>query len=202
MKACCDQKLDELATLKGKQVKVLKIVLAINAVMFVLEFTMGWISRSTALLGDSLDMLGDAFVYAMSLYVVGKHAKWGASVSILKGSIMALFGAGVILEAVRRFLAPGLPIASTMGAVGAIALLANATCAFLLLRHRNDNLNMRSTWLCSRNDVIANIGVLFAAGAVSITQSKYPDLIVGVAIALLVLKSAYHVLKDSVLAMR
>lgn len=202
MKDCCDNKIYELTALREKQVKVLKVVLVINALMFLVEFTTGWFARSTALLGDSLDMLGDAFVYGVSLYVIGKNERWGTSVSLIKGSIMAIFGVGVILDAIRRFMTPGLPVATTMGAIGALALVANVICAALLLRHRNDDLNMQSTWLCSRNDVLANIGVLLAAAAVSATQSKYPDLLVGVCIAALVLRSAFHVLKESLAAVR
>ncbi|NDD92431.1 cation transporter, partial [bacterium] len=182
MRDCCDHKLDELADLRLGQAKILKVALGINALMFVLEFATGWFSHSTALLGDSLDMLGDAFVYAMSLYVIGKNTKWRASVSLIKGGIMSAFGLGVLIEAARRFVSPELPVASAMGVMGALALVANGTCAYLLLRHKDDDVNMRSTWLCSRNDVIANLGVLLAAGAVSLTQSKVPDLIVGICI--------------------
>ncbi|MGE3680184.1 MAG: cation diffusion facilitator family transporter [Bdellovibrionales bacterium] len=200
--SCCDSKTDELKVLAKRQAKILWIVLAINLIMFFLEGFYGVLAGSTSLLADSLDMLGDAFVYGISIYAIGRSIKWGASTSLIKGSIMTLFGLGVIGEAIRRFMIPGLPIASTMGIVGTIAMIANFICAILLLHHRNDDLNMRSTWLCSRNDVIANIGVLLAAGAVSLTQSKYPDLIVGVCIAALVLKSSYHVLKESILALR
>jgi len=202
MDACCNAKATELQGLVGRQRKVLWVVLAINLVMFVLEAAYGWIARSTSLLADSLDMLGDALVYGFSLFVIGRSVRWSSSVSFFKGVIMAAFGVGVIGQAVYRFVTPGLPVAETMGWVGAVALAANLTCAVLLLRHRDDDLNMRSTWLCSRNDVIANIGVLAAAGAVALTQSRYPDLFVGLVIAGLVLKSSYQVLQESVAAGR
>lgn len=202
MDDCCNKKEAELKALPLRQKKVLKIVLAINLSMFFIEGGYGLAARSTALLADSLDMLGDALVYAVSLYVIGRNVRWNASVSFLKGGVMALFGLGVVGQAVYRFIAPGLPNAETMGIIGALALTANISCAVLLLRHRNDDLNMRSTWLCSRNDVICNAGVLLAAAAVSFTQSKYPDLIVGVAIAVLVLKSSYLVLSESISALR
>jgi Co/Zn/Cd efflux system component len=110
---------------------------------------------------------------------------------------MTVLGVGVVGQAVYRYLTPGMPIAETMGWVAGLALVANLTCAMLLLRHRNDDLNMRSTWLCSRNDVVSNVGVLVAAWAVAVTQSKAPDLIVGIAIAVLVLRSAFVVLTES-----
>jgi len=146
-------------------------------------------------------MLGDAFVYAFSLYIIGKSVRWNAGVSMLKGIVMATFGIGVVVNAIQRYLAPTIPVAETMGVIGALALGAILTCAILLLKHRSDDLNMRSTWLCSRNDVIANFGVLVAAGLVALTGSKYPDLVVGIVIALLVLKSAFHILQESSVAL-
>lgn len=202
MKACCDSKSSELEAIREKQGTVLKIVLLINLIMFFVEAISGFMARSTSLLADSLDMLGDAFVYGFSLYAIGKTPRWGASTSLLKGSIMLLFGIGVLFEATRRFLSPETPVAATMGLVGGLAFAANVTCAILLMRHRNDDLNMRSTWLCTRNDVVANIGVMIAAAAVGFTQSRWPDLVVGVAISTLVLKSAYSVLKESISTLR
>lgn len=195
--SCCDSKTDELKVLAQRQAKILWIVLFINLVMFLVEGIFGIIGRSVSLLADSLDMLGDAFVYGISLYVLGKNIRWNASVSLVKGLVMAVFGIGVLVNAVQRYFATTIPIAETMGIIGTLALVANFVCAALLLKHRNDDLNMRSTWLCSRNDVIANSGVLVAAGAVALTGSKYPDLIVGIAIALMVLRSAAHVLYES-----
>lgn len=197
MDHCCNAKESELKKLASTQGKTLRIVLFINLVMFGVESTYGWIAHSTALLADSLDMLGDAFVYSVSLYALGRGSHWSARVSLLKGGIMTFFGLGVLGEAGYRFFTSTLPHAETMGVIGAVALAANLTCAILLLRHRHDDINMRSTWLCSRNDVIANVGVILAAWAVSMTQSPYPDLIVGVIIAALVLRSSYQVLTES-----
>ncbi len=202
MDDCCNAKIDELSSLPEHQKKVLKIVLAVNLTMFLIEFVYGNIARSTALVADSLDMLGDAFVYAISLYAIGRSIKWNAAISLTKGMVMTAFGLWVIAQAVYRFFEPILPIAETMGWVGGLALLSNLFCAALLLKFRNGDINMRSTWLCSRNDVIANLGVLIAGGLVAITASPYPDLIVGFAIAALVLSSAYQVLKQSLAAFR
>ncbi len=202
MDDCCNAKEDELRALPQKQKDVLKITLVINLVLFVVEFFYGNVAHSTALLADSLDMLGDAFVYGVSIYAIGRSAKWNGTISLIKGLVMATFGLWVIGQAIYRFISPTLPIAETMGWVAGLALLANFACAALLLRFRNDDINMRSTWVCSRNDVIANVGVLIAAALVSVTNSRYPDLIVGILIAGLVLVSAFGVLMDSASSLR
>lgn len=199
---CCDDKADELGALRERHARVLGVVLALNATMFAVELAAGIASRSSALLADSLDMLGDAVVYAFSLFVLWRSARWKAGASVLKGSVMALFGIGVLVETVRRAIDGAEPIAGTMGTVGALALAANAACLLLLLRHRQDDLNMRSTWLCSRNDVIANLAVLAAAGAVAFTRSRWPDVVVGAAIAGLFLHSSLGVLRDGTRALR
>ncbi|MBY0472589.1 cation diffusion facilitator family transporter [bacterium] len=186
----------------SEQSRVLITVLLINLSMFFVEAIYGWIAQSSALLADSLDMLGDAFVYGISLYTIGRSPKWAASVSLFKGGVMALFGVSVIVEAVYRFLSPSFPVAQTVGMVGFLAVIANFISAALLLRHRNDDINMRSTWLCSRNDVLANIGVIISAGLVSLTESKIPDLVVGLAIATLVLKSSLYVIQESLKSRR
>jgi cation diffusion facilitator family transporter len=194
---CCADKEQELAPLRERQGRVLKAVLLINALMFGVEFSAGLVTHSTALLADSLDMLGDAAVYGFSLYVLGRSARWRASAAFLKGLLMAAFGVGVLAEGVRRALVGVAPEPAGMGAVALLALGANAACLVLLLRHRTDDLTMRSTWLCSRNDVLANVGVLAAAGAVALTGSRWPDLVVGGVIAVLSLQSAWSVLRES-----
>ena len=197
MDDCCQEKEHELAALQTTHGRVLKIVLAINAVFFLIEFTAGILANSTALLADSLDMLGDAFVYGLSLFVLSRSVKWKAGASIAKGVIMVAFGIGVLLEAFYKGMIGQLPVSETIGLIGALALLANLVCFALLYGHRGDNLNMRSTWLCSRNDIIANAGVLIAAFGVYVTQSVWPDVLIGGAIAVLFLKSALAVLTES-----
>jgi cation diffusion facilitator family transporter len=176
---------------------VLKIVLAINLVMFFTEFGFGVLARSTALKADSLDMLGDATVYAFSLYVVARSARSKAKVALLKGAIMIAFGLGILAEAIHKIGSDSVPFSQTMGAIGALALFANSICLWLLLKHRNDDLNMRSTWICSRNDIIANTSVLFAALLVYGTQSKWPDIFVGAGISLLFLRSGLSVFREA-----
>jgi cation diffusion facilitator family transporter len=197
MEDCCGAKTNELVALRASQGRVLKLVLAINSVMFFIEATAGVMARSTALLADSLDMFGDAAVYAFSLYVIDRGPVWKSRAALAKGILMAAFGVGVLAQAVAKMLTGVSPQAETMGVVGAVALAANVACLSLLYRHRSDDLNMRSTWLCSRNDIIANCGVLVAAGAVAWLGSGWPDVVVGLAIAALFLKDAAAVLRDA-----
>jgi Co/Zn/Cd efflux system component len=147
-------------------------------------------------------MLGDSLVYGFSLYVLWRSAAWKAKAALLKGAIMALFGLGVLVDLIYKMVLGIVPSAETMGIVGALVLFGNSVCFLLLLRHRSDDLNMRSTWLCSRNDIIANISVLAAAFGVSIFHSAWPDILVGAAIAALFLKSAFTVLRESIAELR
>lgn len=197
MKDCCEAKSSELVALRLSQGRTLKIVLWINLTMFFVEFGFGILSRSSALLADSLDMLGDAAVYGFSLYVLHRSPLLRARAALMKGGIMLVSGVLVAAEVVRRALAPEIPEANLMGIIGAVALAANGYCAFLLFRHKSDDANLRSTWLCSRNDVIANLGVIAASGLVFLTGSKWPDAAVGAVIAGLFLTSAFSVFKDA-----
>lgn len=196
MDSCCENKAGELAQLRASQSRVLYIALAINAVMFLVEFSAGWIANSTALLGDSLDMFGDASVYALTLFVLDRSRRARAGAAVFKGGFMLLFGVVVVADAIRKLLIQDVPAADWMGVVGALALLANGICFALLYRHRADDLNMRSTWLCSRNDLFANSSVIIAAGLVAVTGSLWPDIIVGLAIASLFLHSAWQVIRE------
>ncbi|RYZ88925.1 MAG: cation transporter, partial [Proteobacteria bacterium] len=162
-KSCCENKASELKTLRQKQGNVLKIVLVLNALMFVLEFAFGLISNSAALMADSLDMFGDATVYGFSLYALDRGVVWRARAGLLKGLIMAIFGVFVIGQVIYKIMLHVTPHAETMGVIGIVALAVNATCLYLLYSHRSDDINMRSTWLCSRNDIIANVGVIGAS---------------------------------------
>lgn len=183
--------------MRKSQGKTLKIVLAINAVMFGVEATAGWLAGSTALLADSLDMLGDALVYGFSLYVLARDDRWKAISAFIKGGIMAGFGVFVLAQAIYKMLNPEVPHFQTIELIGLLALAANAYCLFLLWKHRADDVNMRSVWLCSRNDIIANTSVLLAGAGVWLTASQWPDLIVGLGIAALFLRSAVHVFTDA-----
>jgi cation diffusion facilitator family transporter len=174
----------------------------VNLGLFFVELVAGVLARSTALLGDSLDMLGDTLVYGVSLYAIARSDIWKARAAFLKGIVMFAFGAVVLAEVVHRVLSPTRPVAEAMGIVGGLALAGNAVCFWLLYRHRTDDLNMRSTWLCSRNDLLANTAVLVAAGGVALTESPWPDVIVGGAIAALFVQTAFTVVRASLLELR
>ena len=202
MANCCEDKGCEITALRENHGRVLWIVLVINAVMFLVEGSAGLFAHSTSLLADALDMLGDALVYGFSLFVLARSARWQAGAALAKGGFMLAFGLGVLGEAAYKVLYPIMPGVETMGVIGGVALAANLVCFFLLYRHRSDNLNMRSTWLCSRNDLMANVGVLAAAGGSFLLASRWPDIIVGCIIAGLFLSSAFSVLRQSVRALR
>jgi Co/Zn/Cd efflux system component len=141
-------------------------------------------------------MLGDAIVYGFSLYAVARGTIWQARVALLKGLIMAAFGLGVLIEVTYKLVAGVVPSADVMSVVGLLALTANALCLVLLSHHRHDDLNMRSAWLCSRNDVIANASVLAAAGGVALIGLVWPDILVGLAIAAMFGTSAIGIIRD------
>ncbi len=197
MDACCEAKSHEISALRTRYGHVLRLVLAINIVMFCIEFGGGLVARSTALLADSLDMFGDATVYAVSLYGLHKGERWQARAALLKGLLMAGFGGIVLVEVLQKVSTGVVPTASLMSTFGLLALLANTTCALLLLRFRTGELDMRSTWLCSRNDVLANLGVVLAAVGVALTTSAWPDILIGVLIAVVFFHSSFGVLRDS-----
>jgi len=194
---CCQDKASELEQLRAGQSRTLWIVLIINAAMFVVELTTGYFAGSVALQADSLDMLGDALVYGFSLYVIAKSIRWRAASAILKGGVMSAFGLGVLGQTVYKLIYSSVPDAQLIGSIGALALAANLVCLYLLTRHRADDVNMRSTWLCSRNDIIANVGVLIAAALVAVSGTMWPDIIVALIITTLFLKTAFTIVSEA-----
>ena len=194
---CCQHKAKELEKLQKRQSKVLWIILIINAVMFVVEFGGGIKAASLSLTGDSLDMLGDALVYGCSLYVIQKGKKAQARSAILKGGIMLISAIAVFARATYQLFAQTVPTVSLMSEIGVLALVANLICFLLLIRHRNDNINMSSVWLCSRNDIIANTSVLLTAGLVFLTGSFLPDFILGLLLTVVFAQSAGKVLQKA-----
>lgn len=197
MADCCNDKTCEIEALRDRQSSILKIVLAINAVMFLIELTAGLLAGSVSLIADSLDMLGDALVYGFSIYVVARGARMKAKAALLKGGIMAAFGLFVFGQAVYKMVVPLVPVFEAIGIIGVLALAANSLCLLLLWRHRADDINMSSVWLCSRNDIIANVSVLCAAVGVWLTGSGWPDILVGLGLAALFLRSALFVLRGA-----
>jgi len=202
MADCCSDKACEIEALKSKQTATLKGVLGINVVMFGVELTAGIAAGSVSLVADSLDMLGDALVYGFSIYAVARGAREKALSALLKGGIMAGFGLLVLAQAAYKTFHPEVPVVEVIGAIGLLALAANCLCLSLLWSHREDDINMSSIWLCSRNDIIANVSVLIAAVAVWGFGSAWPDIIVGVALAALFLKSAASVVRGAVRELR
>ena len=197
---CCSRKGDTIAQLgrKADQRRVLIVVMVINFVMFVAEFGGGVFARSSAVMADSVDMLGDAVVYALSLYALSRGPRWEAGAALAKGGIILVFGIAVVFEIVNKFI-NGVPPSSTlMLAFGSAALIANLTCLAMLWRFRSENVNMASTFECSRNDVASNVGILVAAGVVAMTGAAWPDIAVGGIIALIFLRSAWRVLAEAI----
>ena len=193
MRECCEVRTD----IPDRQRRVLRVVLWINVAMFLVESISGVVAHSTALLADSVDMLGDAIVYGFSLYVIARGPLWQARAALLKGVIMAAFGAVVLAEVAVKTLRGVVPAADVMGGIGFVALAANALCLVLLWRHRADDVNMRSAWVCSLNDVAGNTGVILASAGVLLTASAWPDIAVGLAIAALFGTSAVSVIRSA-----
>ncbi len=177
--------------------RVLWLALAINASMFAVEAVFGMIAGSLSLQADALDFFGDAATYAITLAVLGMALRWRAGAAAIKGGAMALFGAGVLGAAVYRVFVVGVPDASIMGTIGLSALAANLVCAGLLYRYRRGDSNMRSVWLCSRNDAIANIAVILAALAVAVTGTGWADLAVAAVIASLAVSAGVSVIRQA-----
>jgi Co/Zn/Cd efflux system component len=202
MSACCENKTCDLALLANRHRKVLIAVLAINASMFLVGTTAGLIAGSTALLADSLDMLGDALVYGFSLYVIGRGPVLEAKAALLKAGLMIVPGVLVLAQAIGKLGAPEVPATMLMGSAATAALVANLLCFAMLYRYRDAGLNMRSTWLCSRNDVIASSSVIVAAVLGGAFHSAWPDLLIGLAILLLFMRSALMILDQALAQLR
>lgn len=177
--------------------RILWTVLAINGAMFAVEVAAGLMAGSASLQADALDFLGDAANYAISLLVVGMALRYRALAALTKGATMGAFGLWVIATVIWHTLHGTLPSAFTMGAVGFTALAANAASFVLLWAYRNDDVNMRSAWICTRNDVLGNLAVLLAAAGVFGTGTGWPDVIVATIMAGLALQGSAIVVRQS-----
>jgi Co/Zn/Cd efflux system component len=173
------------------------MVLAINAAMFAVEVIAGLVAGSAALQADALDFLGDAANYAISLLVVGMALRYRASAALAKGATMAAFGLWVIATVVWHAVHGTLPSAFTMGTVGGAALIANVASFGLLWAYRHGDANMRSAWICTRNDVLGNLAVLVAALGVFGTGTGWPDTIAAAIMALLAIQGAALVIRQA-----
>lgn len=195
MSDCCDSA--SVDALRERQGGTLKIVLAINAVMFVVIVAAAVYAGSSALLSDSLDNLGDALTYALSLMAVHLGTRAKARVALFKGGLILLASLAVFGQITYRLIHPTVPMFELMGLFSLLALVANGACLALLWRHRNEDVNMSSVWECSRNDIAANLSVFVAAGAVWATGSNWPDLLVAFCLAGLFLWSGCRVVASA-----
>ncbi len=202
MNDCCEDKSCAIDALQARQGGTLKIVLAINAVMFLVVMVAGILSHSTALLSDSLDNLGDALTYAISLYAVGRSLQTKARVALFKGLLILSAGVFVVGQVVYKLTVPVVPVFETMGAIGALSLIANGACLALLWKHRQEDVNMSSVWECSRNDIASNIAVILAAVGVWLTGSGWPDVVIGTLLAALFIRSGASVLANALHALK
>jgi len=177
--------------------RVLIALLLINGFMFVAELGIGWWAQSTALIADALDMLADAMVYGVGLYAVGKPLLVKTQAARLSGTLQVLLGLLVLADILRRFVVGSEPVSSMMMGMGLVALLANVTCLILIAKHREGEVHMRASWIFSKNDVIANLGVILAGGLVAWTGSRLPDLLIGVLVVIIVIRGGLLLLKDA-----
>ena len=173
----------------------LKLLLAINAFMFVFELTVGWIGQSTGLIADSLDMFADAAVYAMALFAVGKSAGKKLSAAHLSGWLQMILAFGALSEVLRRFIFGSEPVSVLMMGMGCIALVANVVCLVLISRKKDSGAHMRASWIFSANDVIANAGVIVAGVLVWWTGSRFPDLVIGLLIGVVFFSGGIRILR-------
>ncbi len=174
--------------------KRLWIVIVLNSLMFAVEMGAGHYARSQALHADALDFLGDALTYGVSLAVIGASVRVRTTAAIAKGLSLLLMGGWVFASTVYRMYHESVPEAEVMGIVGVLALVTNVVCVMLLVRYKDGDANVRSVWLCSRNDAIGNVAVMLAALGVWGTSTGWPDLVVALAMAGLFLSSSYQII--------
>lgn len=196
---CCHAKGEDLERMAHHSDirRVLVVVLLLNALMFVLEFGAGLYARSASLMADSIDMLGDAMVFGISLFALKRSLRWRAGSALVKGGFILLMGLGVLGEIAVKAYWGAPPVTSIMLLFGGMALIANLSCLALLWPYRRHDVNLASTFECARNDVVANVGVLVAAALVSMTASAWPDIAVAVVIAFMFLRSSLKVIAEA-----
>ena len=194
MSGCCDNDDQVFDGTSRAYRTALIVVIVINGAMFVTEAAAGFTAMSQALKADALDFFADTATYALSLWAVGKAVTVRTRVALFKGVSLAVMGLGVLAMTAYRVIVQGVPDGDTMGLIGSLALLANVTSAIILMRFRNGDANVRSVWLCTRNDAIGNVAVICAAGLVVWTASPWPDLVVAAAMAALFLQSSVKII--------
>lgn len=195
--ACGCQGSPRFDGMDARYISVLWAVIAINATMFVVEMAAGHLAGSKALQADALDFLGDTLTYGLSLAVIGRSVALRSRAAILKGISLLLMGLYVLGNTAYHVLVLGMPQAEIMGGIGLMALIANLTSVLLLLRYKDGDANVRSVWLCSRNDAVGNIAVLIAALGVWAFGTPWPDLVVAAIMASLFLSSSVLILRQA-----
>ncbi len=190
----CGCEIDINNRLEGR---ILKILLSINAFMFIAEITLGILSESTALIADSLDMLADATVYGIALYAVGRSPLVKIKAAHISGVFQVLLGVLVSADVVRRLIYGSEPESFLMISVGMVALVANVICLMLISKYKEGEVHMRASWIFSKNDVIANLGIIISGGFVYLLDSRFPDLIIGIIISIIVIRGGIHIIKDA-----
>ncbi len=180
-----------------EQKSVLVTLLMINGFMFVFEISLGWYAQSTGLIADSFDMLAAATVYAIGLYAIGKSLRHKANAALLSGWLQALLALLIFADVIRRVLMGSEPVSAFMMGVGVIALIANVYCLMLIKKHKDGEVHMRASWIFSKNDVIANAGVIIAGFLVWSFESRWPDLVIGSLIVLVIFNGARHIILDA-----
>ena len=196
MSGCCDNDCS-LDPLRKQQRRTLLLVLGINAVMFFVIGTAALYANTTALLADSLDNLGDALTYGLSIYAVSKGTAIKAKIALFKGWLILLAAFVVAAQIIYKFFVPSVPVFEIMGIFSLLGLIANSVTLFALWRHRKEDVNMSSVWECSRNDIATNISVFIAAGAVWLTNSGWPDVVVAIGLVWLLIRSASRVISSA-----
>lgn len=180
-----------------RQRKILWIALVLNGLLFFIEFAAGWLADSSGLLADSLDMLADALVYGVSLYAVGRSMQLKTRAALLNGGLQLTLGLMVLLDIVKRIWLGSDPQPVMMTWVALLALAVNLTCFVMMYQFRQGDINLRASWICSRNDMLANIGVIVAAALVSHLQAPWPDWVIGGLIAMLVILSSIQIIRSA-----
>jgi Co/Zn/Cd efflux system component len=198
---CCGQSV-KFDGLSADYKRRLWLVIAINAAMFVVEMGAGAMAGSRALQADALDFLGDSATYAISLAVIGASLRTRAWAAVAKAASLSLMALWVLGVTAYHVLVIDVPRAEIMGGIGVLALLANFASVLILMRYKDGDANVRSVWLCSRNDAIGNVAVMLAAAAVWVTQTRWPDLVVAGLMAALFLYSSMRILQQSIAEMR
>jgi len=187
----------EIEIKNKEQQGILVRLMIINGLMFLFEIGLGWYAQSTGLIADSLDMLADAIVYAIGLYAIGKSLQHKANAALVSGYFQGVLGLMILVDIIRRIYLGSEPVSFLMMSVGVVALIANIYCLRLIDSQKDGEVHMRASWIFSKNDIIANTGVIVSGALVWALDSRWPDLIIGTLISIVILNGARHIIFDA-----